>query len=266
MSAPEEFQLKWSEFQSNVIMSFQSLRQQADFSDVTLVSGDGHQRFEAHKVILASGSDFFKALLSDNSNPHPLIYLRGVKAKQLEILLEYIYQGEVNILEEDLEELFLLATDLQIKGMSKCDEEDKEVKKKSKNKMKNLKSNALKEPIDPKVENFTENDLEKKPLEDVKKSPVVIRFGEKNEMLEQKIVTLFVQKEKGWSCIICGKDMSRRTQIRKHVEIHTEGFVHVCSYCEKEFGTRNGLQLHVYTLHKDKNMLKQDIRDSTISS
>ena len=118
MSAPEEFQLKWSEFQSNVIMSFQSLRQQADFSDVTLVSGDGHQRFEAHKLILASGSDFFKTLLSDNSNPHPLIYLRGVKAKQLEILLEYIYQGEVNILEQDLEELFLLATDLQIKGMS----------------------------------------------------------------------------------------------------------------------------------------------------
>ena len=87
-------------------MSFQSLRQQADFSDVTLVSGDGLQRFEAHKVILASGSDFFKTLLSDNSNPHPLIYLRGVKAKQLEILLEYIYQGEVNILQEKLEEFF----------------------------------------------------------------------------------------------------------------------------------------------------------------
>ena len=100
------------------------------------------------------------------------------------------------------------------------------------------------------MENVTENDLEKNPLNGVKKSPVVVRFQERNELFEQKIVTLFVTKEKGWSCIICGKDMLRRTQIRKHVEIHTEGFIHVCSYCEKEFGTRNGLQLHVYTLHK----------------
>ena len=131
-----------------------------------------------------------------------------------------------------------------------------------------MKSNALKEheQIVPKVENFTESDPEKKPLEDVKKHPVMVRFGEKNEMLEHKIATLFVQKEKGWSCIICGKDMLRRTQMRKHVEIHTEGFIHVCSYCEKEFGTRNGLQLHVYTLHKDKNMLKPDIHDLNIST
>ena len=136
MSGPQEFQLRWSEFQSNVIVSFQSLRQQADFSDVTLVSGDDLQRFEAHKVILASGSDFFKTLLSDNSNPHPLIYLRGVKAKQLEILLEYIYQGEVNILQEDLEEFFLLATDLQIRGI-KDDEEGNEIKKKISGKNKN---------------------------------------------------------------------------------------------------------------------------------
>ena len=225
-------------------MSFQSLRQQADFSDVTLVSGDGRQRFEAHKVILSSGSDFFKALLSDNSNPHPLIYLRGVKAKQLEVLLDYIYQGEANVLEQDLEELFLLATELQIKGMVKCKEEDKEPKKRSVEKVKNPKSKAID------ALNELENFLEKKPFDDMITTPVKVRFGEKNELLEQKLSTMFVQKEKGWSCITCGKDMLKRTQMRKHVEIHTGGFIHVCSHCEKEFGTRNGLQLHVYTLHK----------------
>lgn len=255
MSAPQEFQLRWSEFQSNIITSFQSLREQADFSDVTLVSGDGDQRFEVHKVILASGSDFFKMLLLDNRNPHPLVYLRGVKAKQLEILLEYLYQGEASVLEQDLDDFFLLATELQIKGMIKCDEENEGARKELETKMKKRKfkaKNALKEleQIDSKVENLTENNIEKKPLDFVTKSPVVVRFKEKNELLEQKIATMFLQQEKGWSCITCGKKMLRRTQMRKHVEIHTEGFIHVCSYCEKEFGTRNGLQLHVYTLHK----------------
>ena len=122
-------------------------------------------------------------------------------------------------------------------------------------KMKNPKSKAkygLKElePIEPKVESLAENDLERKPLDDMITTPVKVRFGEKNELLEQKLSTMFVQKEKGWSCITCGKHMLKRTQMRKHVEIHTGGFIHVCSHCEKEFGTRNGLQLHVYTLHK----------------
>ena len=43
----------WSastEFQSNVLQSFKSLRQRPDFSDVTLVSGDGPQRIEALKT------------------------------------------------------------------------------------------------------------------------------------------------------------------------------------------------------------------------
>ena len=240
MNSPHEFQLRWSEFQTNVALSFQSLRQQPDFSDVTLVSGDGGQRFEAHKVILATGSDFFKVALSDMSNPHPLIYLRGVKAKQLEALLDYIYKGEVNVPEADLDDFLLLATELQIKGMIKSEGEgDDQPKTKIEDKGQNQKEkSAVKgiEPIDSKAEEPT--------------SPVVVRFKEKNEFLEQKLLTMFVQKEQGWSCITCGKESGGRTQMRKHVEIHIEGFIHACSFCEKDFRTSNGLQFHVYTHHK----------------
>ena len=256
MSSPHEFQLRWSEFQTNVASSFQSLRQQPDFSDVTLVSGDGGQRFEAHKVILATGSDFFKMALSDMSNPHPLIYLRGVKAKQLEALLDYIYKGEVNVPEADLDDFLLLATELQIKGMIKSEGEgDDQPKTKIEDKRQNRKEkSAIKgiEPIDSKAGNFTDENLEKKPIYDSHEptSPVVVRFKEKNEFLEQKLLTMFVQKEQGWSCITCGKESGGRTQMRKHVEIHIEGFIHACSFCEKDFGTSNGLQFHVYTHHK----------------
>ena len=39
----------------------------ADFSDVTLVSDDGRELF-GHKLILASGSTFFKSLLESQNS------------------------------------------------------------------------------------------------------------------------------------------------------------------------------------------------------
>ena len=39
----------------------------ADFSDVTLVSSDGRELF-GHKLILASGSTFFKSLLESQNS------------------------------------------------------------------------------------------------------------------------------------------------------------------------------------------------------
>ena len=39
----QQLHLKWDDFQNNVTLTFQELQQRADFSDVTLVSGDGQK-------------------------------------------------------------------------------------------------------------------------------------------------------------------------------------------------------------------------------
>ena len=61
----------------NVDGAFWNIREDKDFSDVTLAREDGLQE-KGHKVILASSSPFFKDLLVKNKHPHPLIYMRGV--------------------------------------------------------------------------------------------------------------------------------------------------------------------------------------------
>ena len=58
----EKLCLKWNDFQENVNAAFGSLREDNDFSDVTLACEDG-QQIEAHKVILAASSPFFRDLL-----------------------------------------------------------------------------------------------------------------------------------------------------------------------------------------------------------
>ena len=67
----EKLCLKWNDFKENVMNAFENLREDNDFSDVTLACEDG-QQVEAHKVILASASATLKALLERNKHSHPL--------------------------------------------------------------------------------------------------------------------------------------------------------------------------------------------------
>ena len=51
----EKLCLQWNDFQDNVKSAFGKLREDKDFSDVTLACEDG-QQVEAHKVILAAST------------------------------------------------------------------------------------------------------------------------------------------------------------------------------------------------------------------
>ena len=63
----EKLCLQWNDFKSNANQAFGNLREDLDFADVTLACEDGHQ-VEAHKVILAASSPFFKNLLVKNKH------------------------------------------------------------------------------------------------------------------------------------------------------------------------------------------------------
>ena len=72
----EKLWVQRNNFKENVHSVFGRLRDEKEFTDVTLACGDGHQ-MEAHKVILAAFSPFFDEMLQRIKHPRPLIYLRG---------------------------------------------------------------------------------------------------------------------------------------------------------------------------------------------
>ena len=82
---------------------------------------------------------------------------------------------------------------------------------------------------------------------------IVVRFKEKNPVLEEKIQSLMVKSDEGWSCTDCGKINRKVGKIRKHVETHIEGFSHLCPQCEKMCKTTNGLHVHVKTKHQESS-------------
>ena len=112
MSSPDKLCLNWKNFQQNISSAFRDLRSDDDFSDVTLACGDGFQ-VSAHKVILASSSPFFMNILKMNKNPHPLIYMRGMKSEDLVSIVDFLYYGETEIDEEHLDAFLVVAEELE---------------------------------------------------------------------------------------------------------------------------------------------------------
>jgi len=87
-----------------------------DFCDVTLVC-DGDQQIKAHKVVLASFSQFFKNILAKNPHEHPLLYIKGINLESLKSILAFIYSGEVTTDQHSLDSFLQLSKDLEIRGL-----------------------------------------------------------------------------------------------------------------------------------------------------
>jgi len=115
MGSCENFCLRWNDFEVNFSNALYDLKEEKDFSDVTLACADN--QVEAHKVILAASSPFFKRILKENPHRHPLIYLKGIKYSDVEAVLKFIYQGEVNVEQANLETFLEVAEELEVKGL-----------------------------------------------------------------------------------------------------------------------------------------------------
>jgi len=125
-SGTDNFCLRWNDFAENVSGAFKDLRAESDFFDVTLACSDsGVRTLQAHKVILSACSNFFKTTFrqqqANNKHPNPYIYLRGVFYNDLISILDFIYNGEVNVAQEDLNSFLAVAEELQIKGLTNRD-------------------------------------------------------------------------------------------------------------------------------------------------
>ena len=98
------------------------------------------EQIEAHKTILSACSVFFKKLFKRHQHHHPLVYLKGVKFVELTQLLQFVYQGEVNVAREDLSSFLEAAEELKIHGLTQ--DLTNETKPKSKPKSKPEKKSA----------------------------------------------------------------------------------------------------------------------------
>ena len=123
----DNYHLQWRDFETNIKQSFKELREEQLHFDVTLACDD-HQ-LSAHKIVLSTGSKFFKDIFKNSTHSNPFIYLKGVKGAQLEALVEFMYNGETSIAQKDLSKFLSNAQELDVKGLQNSDNKKPETSK-----------------------------------------------------------------------------------------------------------------------------------------
>jgi len=333
----EKFCLRWNDFESNISTAFRELRDDKDFFDVTLACED--EQIQAHKVILSACSQFFRNILRRNSHQHPLLYLKGVRFPDLQAVLNFMYHGEVNVAQEELNSFLSVAEDLRVKGLTQSQSGPSQKESYSL-----PKSPALRKPETPLSERREPDQIIKRPKLNPalhKNSQGSIDNDEIQEVVSVKteprdtqpppppqqthpvaapVEQFYVPQEsqalapasdqlvdyqdgsyedygeysgelqgydgamlggqdgdgnKVWTddlrevndqleamiqkqidgtfmCLTCGYSIQKKSNMKKHVETHITTPGYRCSFCSKQFKTKNSLNTHTSNNHREE--------------
>ena len=246
----EKFCLKWNDFYTNVSKSFSTFRNEEYLHDVTLVSDD-HTKVPAHKLVLSACSEFFRDIFKNNPNSHPLICLDGISSDDLKNIMDYIYNGEVNIYQENLDGFLNVAQRLKLEGLIAGETENDA------------------ENENPSIEDFN-NEFEK--FDTVSHSNQTFKFGNKETKKKREAfagtiaitsssedkdgineqVNQYLEKnpDGGYICKVCGNTSNKKYNMMNHIETHMEGMSYSCPICQKTFRSKNSLSSHKSQTHK----------------
>ena len=268
----EKLFLKWDEFEQNFSSAFGNFRVDNDLTDVTLACADG-QQMEAHKVILAASSPTFRDIFKRNKHPHTLIFMTGTKSSDLSSILDFLYFGEANIRQIDLESFLALAERLQLDGLMGPTSDSGEGQNLHQGSSSPKKSFELKEDArvsSPIKQNSSDAKIGEESLPpaemlaDSIKNPgnsVLMRnnfYGaldlEVETMMEMTQNTIrngqSKTKRRSYSCKVCGKE-GYGSNIKKHIEAnHLKGLSVPCDLCEKRSRSIHGLGQHKVKYHR----------------
>ena len=257
----EKLCLQWNDFKANTNSAFGRLRDDKEFTDVTLACEDG-QQMEAHKVILAASSPFLDQVLQRNKHPHPLIFLKGFQSQDLLAILDFLYFGEANVYQENLDSFLAIAEDLKLKGLTgQTSSELMEEQEKS--------SPEIPEPKEASRKSTVMHNRHVQSHVNVKEASTAVAITNQFTdlaALDQKVKSMMErsqnmisngkqadgtpQRKTALICKMCGKE-GDPTAIRDHIEAnHLEGISIPCDYCDKAFTARVNLMMHKSKIHK----------------
>lgn len=89
-------------------------------TDATLVC-EG-QTIKAHRLVLSASSGVFRQMFKGNNglfkSGDPVIMMWEIKAEDLKLLINFMYEGQVNVPRDNLSTFLALAERLQVRGLA----------------------------------------------------------------------------------------------------------------------------------------------------
>ena len=254
----ERLKVTWEEHRSHTSELFRDLFESKRFSDVTLICND-QQEIKAHKFILSSCSSRFKSII-DNSfrsnDPYiacgiiddniidniPYMNLKEINMQELESILQFIYLGEAEVYQENIEVFLKVAKILNIKGLEddsneeveSCIEEFMEENKKGEE----LIEDEIKREVDNGIENQDKSKSPKKP--------------KKSKKPKTNKVSQFIKRENDfqWSCSVCEKILTTKSGLQFHIQSEHHGIKNPCPNCDYQASNTSNLNRHIKAKHE----------------
>ncbi|CAG9834067.1 unnamed protein product [Diabrotica balteata] len=217
----EEVCLRWNSHHSNMQTTFPTLLLREQYVDATLVA-EG-QTLKCHRVILSSCSPYFEEVLASISPyQHPVLFMKDVPFWTLKCICDFMYSGEIHIIQTKLDELLAIAETLKIKGLAgqkdaqtvdtkpdltipikeeKNDEKEvkkkDEVKKKEEKEIKRKDEKEIKKKEEKEVKKKDEKELKKKEEKEIKrKDEKEIKKKEEKEIKKKEEKEIKKKEEK----------------------------------------------------------------------
>ena len=153
-------------------------------------------------------------------------------------MLDYIYQGEVQIYQENLDRFLDIAKKFNLDGLVPPGKDNENFKE---------------EQSFPSNENYEQNEEILPVLKPIKECSVDVLtpfFEAQNSDVNEKFEELVVNEDNFWKCTVCHKAMKEKRDMRRHLETHLNGLSFDCKYCGKMHRSSIALRDHIRRHHK----------------
>ena len=247
------YNLTWDNFPKHMKQVFSDLRSTEYYSDVTIVCDD-QKILKAHRFILSSCSEVFKTMLDgfQMHNLQPCIYLRGIKYKEMELVLKYIYNGEATFEHELLDTFLRVARDLKVKDIEQDDNEsDKNAITKFLETPKEQSDTEVKFSGTPKVQ----SDIKKVNTSDDAENIDSLQqdFDQEDHDLFKTYIysnlKICKNSDGQYQCPVCKKCFNQGYKMKCHYQTIHEGIRWPCSKCDYQSRFRDTLNKHMKHVH-----------------
>ena len=255
-------ELSNSEIESERTEAFSNMLRNEELTDVTIACEDDQS--QAHKVILSAASMVFRNIFNKNTHKHPLLYFHDISKETMELILEFIYSGQVRVPLSSVESFFRAANNLKVEGLvdvqDKSNNPNKTDSKFTVKKLTEIRSTdiANNDTLDVSGQLDNEINAEISPLAILEEGAeeeislnIKIETSNQNELvsdndeIDTKVRCLVVKSDDGtWGCKECSYKARLKRNVKDHVEQHIEGYAHPCNLCSKVFKNRPNLRTH----------------------
>ena len=209
----DKMKLVWRDHSRYLLDSFVRLKRFNQSTDVTLICAD-EQEIQAHKIVLSSSSQLLYSLL-DNVPATGVVYLPEVTFKELSLIIEYMYCGEISLNQSDLNNILSLAESLGIKSIVE--------------KLHQIQNKLLYE----KQKNLTTS------------------YNDEHTVKNDFVILNDKPKESAvLRCIDCFETFDAKQDLNDHLKNHRK---YDCEYCDEKFSERSSLLDHIIATHNNED-------------